>query len=481
MQNSNFLSLLITFFLTIFIFAQSGDAQSVGTTYEDNGKKAKVKHRSSTNSFDIEYEGDITISDNDQDIIAISDGGFFEIKKSAFGSKRRIVIDADGSGTLTRRYYVGRREHKYEPEGRTWLAEILPDVVRSTSFAAKSRVARFYKNGGSKAVINEIKNLEGDYVTSIYFDHLLDYKLNATELADVIRVAGKTIDSDHYMAELLRKNRTQFLQNKQTIDAYIEATSSISSDHYTSEVMRDALKDATLNDEQLTGILKIAKNIDSDHYLAEVLKTVVSRSNLSGHNLEELLGLTKMIESDHYKSEVIRYAVRSNKLTPHSVDIIITELTDVQSDHYALEIISEILDQRLDDRMVSQVLSYTAHKVNSDHYASQAISDVLDRFELEDEGFDALLMALDNISSDHYASQVVRSIGHKKQITEGQLIKLLEAIGRINSDNYLADCLVSIAPRVNECGNAVNEAYTRAAKNINSETYFGRAMRALDR
>ena len=50
-----------------------------------NGK-SKIHFSTDNNrDFKIEYEGDIKISDDDKDIVAISRGGYIEIKKSSFG------------------------------------------------------------------------------------------------------------------------------------------------------------------------------------------------------------------------------------------------------------------------------------------------------------------------------------------------------------------------------------------------------------
>ena len=57
-----------------------------------NGK-SKIHFSSDNNDFKIEYEGDIKISDDDKDIVAISRGGYIEIKKSSFGKRRRLVIE----------------------------------------------------------------------------------------------------------------------------------------------------------------------------------------------------------------------------------------------------------------------------------------------------------------------------------------------------------------------------------------------------
>jgi hypothetical protein len=49
----------------------------------------------------------------------------------------------------------------------------------------------------------------------------------------------------------------------------------------------------------------------------------------------------------------------------------------------------------------------------------------------------------------------------------------------INSDYYLSNILVAYAGKVKSSSQKVKDAYTKAAKSVKSETYFGRAMRAM--
>ena len=214
------IGLLLLAFLSVPIADAYGQRRTGSNSYSvntsKNNGKSTIHVKDNGKDFKIEYEGEITVSDDDTDVIAISDGGFIEITKSSFGSRRRIVIEADRSGNLDRRYYVGRSEKSYNPDGKAWLAEILPDVVRHTTIAAKSRVDRFYARGGANAVLNEIDELESDYVKAAYFKLLLENNLSNSELVSVIREAGNSINSDYYLANILESNQKAFLSSSQT-------------------------------------------------------------------------------------------------------------------------------------------------------------------------------------------------------------------------------------------------------------------------
>ena len=441
----------------------------------------KIKVKTAFTSFEIEYEGDIIISDDDRDIIGITDGGYFKVKKSAFGNKRRVEIDADRNGALTRKYYVGRREQAYIPQGEDWLAEMLPEIFKTTTLGAKSRHERIFSNGGLAAVIEEIESQNGDFIKTHYFGLLLNEDLDNAELAEVIDALGDEIDSDHYLASLLSDNRSAFLSSDQAIKAYIDAAGSINSDHYISEVLRDAIGDKSLSEDNISAMLEIIDKINSDHYITEVLQALLSDRDINDRNLTKVLNLSENVNSDHYKAELLKDAIDSRgRMNEPMLNIVLDALEDINSDHYATEIIQEIKRQKLNDAMVAKVINYSADNIDSDHYKSESFRKMIDRFDLGLESLKAIVDGLDDISDDNYTTEIIQELSDKDNLTEDQLIQILNQIEKIDSDHYKTEALRDLAPLVTECGSQVSDAYRKAAKTLNSETYYGRALRAID-
>lgn len=427
------------------VFSQK--RKSYSTNINTNKGKSTIHMTENGNDFKIEYEGEITLSDDDSDIVGISNGGFIEIKKSSFGSKRRIVIESDRNGNLEKQYFVGRKEVDFNPEGKKWLAEVLLEVVRSTTIAAESRVQRFYSKGGAQAVLNEIENIESDYVMSRYFELLLEHDLNTSDLVRVIKIAGDEISSDHYLSGILESNQKAFLANDQTIEAYINATKSISSDHYTAKVLKKVVNDRSISDSQMASLLDISKNIQSDHYVSQVLTELVDNRELNDQNMSKIISISKDIQSDHYKTQLLKKIINDNDIPPGVYDVFISNLNDIQSDHYVSEVISELLSK----------------KMNGSSDDLQGILDIVKH----------------NISSDHYASNVYKKLANQN-LPEDQLIMALRATTSINSDHYAAETLKAFSSQVRNASERVKSEYRTAAKSISSDTYYGRAVKAID-
>ncbi|MFP2994940.1 hypothetical protein ABN763_03470 [Spongiivirga sp. MCCC 1A20706] len=424
-------------------YSKKKTKRSYSINNSDNGKTT-IKYSNGKSRFELEYEGDITLSDDDSDIVAISAGGYFDLRKSTFGNRRRIVIESDRNGRLVKEYYVGRKQQSFSPEGKKWLKEVLTEVVRSTTISAEKRVNRFYNKGGIDAVLEEIEQIDSDHVKTAYFEHALAKNLNNSELIKVINTSGREVDSDHYLTRILVSNQESFLNSEVATAAYIKASSSIGSDHYKTKVLKTAIKNGSINNDQIESLLEMTQDIGSDHYLTQVLLTVMKERDLDSQNTANVIRLTKSIGSDHYKTQVLTKALGQRNISKEAYDSFLTTISDISSDHYMSTVIGKLMDTNFENQNLDRLLD----------------------------------IASDNISSDHYLSSMLKKLVKNNRLTDEQIIKVLKATRSIGSDHYASSFLVSLAPKVNS--ESTRQAYREAAKNISSDLYYGRALKALD-
>jgi hypothetical protein len=83
------------------------------------------------------------------------------------------MFEADASGTIRRRYWDGTSEKPFEPDGRGWLSQVLPRIIRQSGLGAPARVARILKAKGPSGVLAEITLIEGSWSKRVYFTELL--------------------------------------------------------------------------------------------------------------------------------------------------------------------------------------------------------------------------------------------------------------------------------------------------------------------
>jgi len=419
-------------------------AQKNVTTSISNDKSI-ISVKDGKNNFRVEVKGSIELSENDDDVIGLSRGGYFEVSKKAFGKSRKVKIEPGNNGQLVKTYYEGRKKISFVPDGQKWLAEILQELVQTTTIGAAGRGNRIYNNGGVNAILREMENLEEGHVRATYFDFLMDEDVDVSELPIIIKEAGRQIESDYYLAELLSDHQRSFLSNERSLSAYIAATQNIRSDHYKAEVMENAIQNRRISNEQLSDLLDISKSIRSDHYLSETLEDIINSRSLDGENLAQVIRITQDIGSDHYKSEVLKRALRSDNISKESYIPILETISNIRSDHYIADVIQVLVNKQLTNQDLEQLLSIVKTTMDSNHYISEVMMDIADN-----------------------------------SLSEAQLITMLEATSTISSDHYLAEVLEELSDQVNRSSDAVKDAYRAAAKKISSSHYYKEAMDELD-
>lgn len=444
-----------------------------------NGSTRTVYNRGGISSFNVETRGKFEVTDDDKDIKSMSPDGYLEINKTVFGSKRTIVVTPQGSG-LKKEYYEGRTLVPFEPEGRKWLGEILPEIVRSTTIAAEGRVNRFYRQGGSKAVIDEIRIIESDYVKVHYANILMSLPLPATEFGAIASQVAESMDSDHYITEFLTKNMVKFLQSREATEAVFTATRNMDSDHYKTEVIKEALERGPASLENVKIALQATGEMDSDHYKTEVLTSLLKQSNLTDAIISEMVNTTKLMESDHYKTVVLKKALAKPGLSSVSFQRTLESVKNMSSDHYRTEVLTSLLQNNLPVD-VQTILVLATSSIDSDHYMNVVGKKILQTQTLSDDAFQNLLEVMNAHKSDYYASEFLRAASEIPNLSKRNMLAILNGTGSIDSDHYVTEVLTDMAPIIKLTNDpALKEAYRAAAKKIGSETYYGRAMRAID-
>lgn len=465
--------------LIVLGFVSAWSQENSSTSYSTSSKTTTIRHSNGLSNFNVEMRGKLEITDDDKDIKSMSPDGYLEITKTVFGSKRTLIISPQGTG-LKREYYEGRTQLPYEPEGRKWLGEILPELLRTTTIAAESRVKRFYSQGGATAVLKEIEAMESDHVKQHYATLLMQVPgLAPKEYATIIKRITATLDSDHYLTQFLRKDISRFMSTKESTDAVFLASRKMDSDHYKTEVIKEALRIQTPSLESVKILLAAATEMDSDHYKTEVLVALMKQSNLPDEVISEMIKTSRSLDSDHYRTVVLKKALGYKDLSATSYQRVLESVMDFDSDHYKTEVLTNLLSRKLAASEIFTIVDLSK-SIDSDHYLTVVFTEVLKKQDLNDEAFNSLMDRASHLSSDHYASTILKNALDLPQLSNPKMISILTAAGNIKSDHYIATVLVDAAPLVKGNSAQLRDAYMKVAKHISSDTYYGQAMRALD-
>ncbi|QHT69006.1 hypothetical protein GXP67_21315 [Rhodocytophaga rosea] len=416
------------------------------TSLKARGRSRHVYNDNNT-STEISYEGSIIFTEDEKDIKSISPGGYFKFSKTTFGNRRAIHIESGSNGELKRTYYVGKNEEPYEPEGRKWLADMLPELIASTGIGAEDRVKRIYAKKGASGVLEAIEDMESDYVKGIYFKYLLAQKgLKDNELKTIITHVGEEVSSDYEKSKLLQQVSGTYLQNSSTATAYITAISDMS----------------------------------SDYEKAKVLSHILNQGKLTDENFSRVLSAVNDISSDYEKAKILSHILNQNKLTDTNYTKVLEAVNDISSDFEKAKVLSELLNkQTLPAPQFKQALQ-VVDDISSDYEKAKVLGKLLTNTKMLNDNLTDLLAVINEMSSDYEKAKVLSFLFSKTTLKDNQYVPAFSVISDMSSDYEKSKLMQQIGKSIPKDKTAVMDAYKKAAKSISSDYEYRKVMSSIE-
>ena len=128
--------------------------------------------------LEVRASGVVSFSDDDSDVVDLSDEGVFTITQVEGSLSRQIQFRKDATGKIHRAYSENGKDLPFQDETRQWLHELLPEVIRKTGFDGARRAQTILARSGPEALLEEIRQLESASIKRIYLEELLQTPLN---------------------------------------------------------------------------------------------------------------------------------------------------------------------------------------------------------------------------------------------------------------------------------------------------------------
>ena len=412
--------------------AQSqSDRQSGNFTWSNNGEKLQVN-----------YEGTFEFTDDDTDIRSLSPGGHLKIREVRMMRDRTIEFRADASGKIERRFWYGSSERAYEPEGRQWLAEVLPRFIRQTGIGAPQRVARFLRQGGVPAVLDEITRIEGSWSRRIYYTELLKSdQVDARAAEQILARVGKDIDSDFELASLLNSSADKLLVNEAARKAYFDAARSIESDFELRRVLSSALKKGPVSPDVLAGVLNTSLSIDSDFEAASLLIQIAKLQPIDARTRDGFFRAAAGIESDFEQRRVLNEMAANPEAGPETVAAVLAIAPTIDSDFEAASLLLTVLKSHSAEGPLRAPFFKAVSTIDSAFERGRVLKTVAKKPESSNETIVEILRATQAMGSSFEASQVLLAVAANHQLkgeARDLYITAAERLGNFEQGQVLA-------------------------------------------
>jgi beta-lactamase regulating signal transducer with metallopeptidase domain len=410
----------------------TGAGQSHGTfTWSNKGEKLNVK-----------YDGDVEFTDDDTDVRRLSPGGLLRIRDGGLFASRTIEFSTDPSGAVTRRFWVGMSEKPFEPEGRQWLAKVLPRFIRQTGLGAPARVARILKAKGPAGVLAEIALIEGSWAKRTYFSLLLKTSaLDSATVRQVLTQAGREVDSDFELASLLIDCADKLLLDEPTRRAYIEAARSIQSDFEMRRVYASVLKRGPVSAPVLAAILDASHDIESDFEEASLLIQIAKLQPLDSTTRPSFFAALATVGSDFLHHRVLSALAERTDLAPETIKSMLDSIASVKSDFESASFLLQIARQQPIEGALRAPFFRGVDSIGSSFERGRVLEAVVRRGDASPDTVLAVLRATVAMNGSFEASQVLLAVAAAQPLTgaaRDAYIDAAEKLGDFQQGKVLA-------------------------------------------
>jgi len=376
-------------------------------------------HSWSTNGekFELSYEGEIEFTDDDTDIRSLSPGGYFKISDGGWFGGKGVDIRADGAGAITRRYRVGIIEKPYEPEGRVWLAQMLPRFIRQSGIGAPARVARILKSKGPAGVLSEISLIEGGYGKRIYFTELFKTaSLDAATVRQAFAQASREVNSDYELASLLIGSQ-HLINDEATRKAYFDASATIQSDYEMRRVFSAGLKAGPVQPAVLASILSAATSIEGDYELASLLVQVAKLQPLDGSTRRPFFTALDTVGGAYEHGRVLQALSSRSDLSSEILVSMLQSGARMRLDYEQAQFLIQVAKAHTIDGTLRGPFFSSVDAMKSPYEKGRVLQTVVKRGDTPAETILAVLRSAGAITGSYERSQVLLSVAANHQIS----------------------------------------------------------------
>jgi hypothetical protein len=348
--------------------AQQGKRTSITQINETgtDGSDIRMRYNDGDHSLEIRAKGELEFTDDDSDVKSVARDGYLIIEERRGSMSRRLEVSPGADAGPQRMFFVRGQAHAFDQEGRAWLAEVLPDVIRNTAIGADARVRRIYRQRGADGVLGEISLIKSDGAKRIYFRELLGIgNLGAATLRKAVRQVAREISSDGEKAELLIETADLYLGDKAIAQDFFEAVGSISSDGEHRRVLSSILKKSP-DTEDILRALKSARAISSDGEKANLLiqHSVVFLDHPT--SLPSLFDVINSISSDGEHARVLSSLLKRNTLGKENLMRVLRSAERISSDGEKANVLVSATRIYASDASVLSAIADVAKTISSD-------------------------------------------------------------------------------------------------------------------
>ena len=327
---------------------RTGNSTSIHSSSDDDDNSFQYISSSAGRCVQVAVWGHVEFSPDERAIRSVSHDGRLYIRERRPKLDREVEVTAGEEDSPRYTYSVDGERASFDDDGRAWLEDLLPEILRESGLNAREHVARLRRDGGIDAVLADISRTESTSAKRAAYDALLHQgNLSDEDAAKIARQAGSDLSSsDGELRGVLEQMGKMGHMSSPMAEAFSKAVEHMSSDGEKRALLQQY---ALAGDrEMLLVAMRQARSISSDGEKAEFLRAT-TRKYIAAEDealRKAYFDVTQTISSDGEKrnvlNETLPYAQRASVLLS-----VLESARQISSDGEKSELLMAILRRHL--------------------------------------------------------------------------------------------------------------------------------------
>lgn len=305
-----------------------------GSTFDERTDDAGVRTigwHTGTCEGSARIQGDVRFADDFTAVRAVAPGGTFRVALRDGGRSTEVVVRTDTGGGIHPSMRVGGRDLPWGPEAERWLARVLPELMRISSYGADYRAATLLAQQGAEAVAGEMGQVRSDALRTVYAEALLGTELDAATMRTAL---DHVVTLENYAAvpDLLMRSADRLPADAGVHDAYLRAAGRIESEPDLRRVLAALAKPGRLRPAGWMELFRHARRIDSGRELELLLSDVAPVLPAARQVHAEYLATARRIGGDADRRRALVALAGGRRLDAAMQVRVIGEVAGLRSD-----------------------------------------------------------------------------------------------------------------------------------------------------
>jgi hypothetical protein len=223
---------------------------------------------------------------------------------------------------------------------------------------------------------------------------------------------------------------------------------------------------------------KVATVFNDDQEKQQVLRRFTAAQLKDSTIAQAYLQAVESFSDDYAKANALKNILAAPLAKELTTQLIHT-INGIRDENEKTQLLKDLVDKcPLDEDQTTQVLDVAAH-FGDDMQKANLLMQVMGKDSISATRYDKLLELVSHFGDDTQKENLYRKLMAKDNLPEQQWINLINQINHIGGDYEKGNFLIQLSQKMPKNDNLKN-AYLKAAKTINDDSQYGKAVRAVE-